>query len=1107
MIQRAFGATEEIPAVRQITDMLKTPQAVRVCGCIDAQKAHLCKLLSRDAASVIYICELENKAREAASAYRFFDDEALYYPARDFLFDSADLRGDEIGRQRATVYRALGESGRATVFTTPDALMDAVAARDDVTARVLRISVNQTIDPKELAEKLSDMGYIREYQANSPGEYAVRGGIVDIWPLTKDNPFRVEFFDDEIETIRAVDPESQRSKESVDLVVAYPYDKGKEGQQAAFLSYFDPENTIIFFDNPDRCFGRMREVVEEISDSISMRNESGEGSKPLKHFDEEQMKQQFVAFPRVLLCPADAPSADYPDAKGFSLTAISVPQYKNNFTNLIDDLKKYKVKKERVLLISASRSRAVRLSGEFMQEGLNSFFTEDLNHEIKPGEVMVSCGRIARGFSYPKVGFTLISDGDLYEKRKRKIRRHSYEGEKISSFSDLHTGDYVVHENHGLGIYRGIEQISVEGTVKDFLKIEYDKGGILYVLVTQLNVIQKYSGSQGARPRLSTLGGNAWKKTKSRVKESVDTIATELVELYAKRQQSKGFVYGKDTVWQKEFEECFPYDETGDQLRAIEAVKTDMESDKIMDRLLCGDVGFGKTEVAIRAAFKAVQDGKQVAYLVPTTILAQQHYNTFAERMKGYPVRVDLLCRFRTKSEQSHTVADLKKGAVDIVIGTHRLLSKDVEFKDLGLLVIDEEQRFGVSHKEKIKSLKENVDVLSLTATPIPRTLHMSLIGIRDMSVLEEPPSDRHSVQTFVTEYDKEIVREAISREMKRHGQVFYVYNKIETIERKAQQISELVPDARVAYAHGRMDERELEDIMYEFIMGHVDILVSTTIIETGLDISNVNTMIIEDADRMGLSQLYQLRGRVGRSDRLAYAFLMYRKDKVLKEVAEKRLGAIREFSALGSGIRIAMRDLEIRGAGNLLGKAQSGNMEAVGYDLYCKMLNEAVNSMKGIAKEEDYETAIDINVDAYIPDTYISDEFAKLDIYKRISLITDDDDVIQMEDELSDRFGKPPESVEILVQAARAKAAAHEVYITRITENRGRTKMELYEKAKIDLNALMEFLGEYPNRLYFNPQPKPMYDYVFKKDASGAKKLRELTDLFVKMKERVLIG
>ena len=620
--------------------------------------------------------------------------------------------------------------------------------------------------------------------------------------------------------------------------------------------------------------------------------------------------------------------------------------------------------------------------------------------------------------------------------------------------------------------------MEVDGVVKDYIKIEYAGKSNLYILATQLDMLQKYAGSDAKTPKLNKLGGQEWKKTKTRVRGAVKNIAKDLVALYAARQNETGFKYGPDTVWQKEFEEMFPFEETEDQLLAIEAAKKDMESGKIMDRLVCGDVGYEKTEIALRVAFKAIQEGKQVVYLVPTTILAQQHYNTFIQRMKEFPVRVDLLCRFRTPAQQKKTIEDLKKGLVDIVIGTHRVLSNDVKFKDLGLLIIDEEQRFGVTHKEKIKQLKKNIDVLTLTATPIPRTLHMSLIGIRDMSVLEEPPQDRVPIQTYVMEYNDEMVREAISREMARGGQVYYVYNRVNNIDEITNQIAKLVPEANVAFAHGQMSERELEKIMYGFINGDIDVLVSTTIIETGLDISNVNTIIIHDADQMGLSQLYQLRGRVGRSNRTAYAFLMYRRNKMLKEIAEKRLHAIREFTELGSGIKIAMRDLELRGAGNLLGAEQHGHMEAVGYDLYCKMLNEAVQEAKGIEVQEVFETTIDMNINAYIPEKYIPNEYLKLDIYKRIAGIENQEEYEDMLEELMDRFGEPPKTVQNLLAVANMKALAHRIYFTEVKQMGDEVRLTMYERAKVDPGKVPEILAKHPDELTFKVETNPYFIY-----------------------------
>ena len=639
------------------------------------------------------------------------------------------------------------------------------------------------------------------------------------------------------------------------------------------------------------------------------------------------------------------------------------------------------------------------------------------------------------------------------------------------------------------------EKIEVDKILKDYIKIEYAGGSNLYILATQLEMIQKYAGKDAKKPKLNRLGGQEWTKTKTKVRGAVKEIAADLVKLYALREEKNGFVYGPDTVWQREFEELFPFEETQDQFLAIEDTKRDMESTKIMDRLICGDVGYGKTEVAIRAAFKAVQEGKQVAYLAPTTILAQQIFNTFSQRMKDFPVNIDLMCRFRSSSEMKKTVEGLKKGQVDIVVGTHRILSKDVEFKDLGLLVVDEEQRFGVAHKEKIKQLKTNVDVLTLTATPIPRTLHMSLIGIRDMSVLEEPPMDRLPIQTYVLEYNEEMVREAINRELARDGQVFYVYNKVKDIDEVTTKIQALVPEANVAFAHGQMKEHELEKIMYRFINGEIDVLVSTTIIETGLDISNVNTMIIHDADNMGLSQLYQLRGRVGRSNRTAYAFLMYRRNKLLKEVAEKRLAAMKEYSELGSGFKIAMRDLEIRGAGNLLGAEQSGHMEAVGYDLYCKMLNEAVKEAKGDVVEEKFDTAIDINTNAYIPPTYISNELQKLDVYKRIAGIETEEETEEMLEELIDRFGEPPKSVQNLLTIARLKFYAHSLYIKEVGQKGNDLKLVMYEKAKINPMMIPEVVQKYAPFLKFTADANNPY-FVYTLNVNSKEKGKDVLEV-----------
>ena len=734
--------------------------------------------------------------------------------------------------------------------------------------------------------------------------------------------------------------------------------------------------------------------------------------------------------------------------------------------------------------MSSSRTRAQRLASDLRDNGVTAIYSDNADREPVEGEVMTLGGRLRRGYEYPDLRFVAVAEDDIFgTSRKERKKTRNTQGTPISGFAQLNIGDYVVHENHGLGIYRGIEKIEVDKVEKDYIKIEYAGGGNLYILATQLDMIQKYADAEAKKPKLNKLGTAEWTRTKSRVKTAVRQVADELVKLYAIRQQKEGYQFSPDTPWQREFEELFPYEETADQLGAIEDTKKDMESRKIMDRLICGDVGYGKTEIAMRAAFKAVQDNKQVAYLVPTTILAKQHFTGFDQRMKDFGVNVKMLSRFCTPKEIRETIEGLKKGLVDVVVGTHRILSKDIVFKDLGLLIIDEEQRFGVTHKEKIKQLKDTVDVITLTATPIPRTLHMSLIGIRDMSVLEEPPVDRLPIQTFVTEYDEEMVREAINRELARGGQVYYVYNRVQGIDEFALNISKLVPDANVAFAHGQMHERELEKIMVDFVNGDIDVLVSTTIIETGLDIPNVNTIIIHDSDRFGLSQLYQLRGRVGRSGRVAYAFLMYRRDKILREIAEKRLSAIREFTELGSGFKIAMKDLEIRGAGNILGEEQHGHMEAVGYDLYCKLLNEAVANLKGIDTGEDFETVVDIDVDAFVPATYIRSEAQKLDIYKRIAAISTAEELSDMTDELMDRFGDVPKSAMNLMRTAYIKSIAHKEYILEIKAGRKEMKIKMFPKAKIDPLKIPEFIRSYGNRMRFTNGEIPYFTYYFDKE------------------------
>ena len=1064
----------------QIKEKSKTNKGIlQVSGCMESQKSHLMYGLSGIAPYRLILAEDERRAREIYEDYRFYDRKVYSYPAKDLLFFQADIHGNLLIRQRMKVIKALLEEKELTVVTSIDGCMDFLEPLEKIKEQLIHYESDSTVDIEQLKNQLVALGYERVGQVEMPGQFSVRGGIVDIYCLTEENPWRIELWGDEIDSIRSFDPESQRSLENLEELTIYPaVEHIGDKDMVSFLDYFPEERTIIFLDEPNRLTEKGGAVEEEYRQSRMHREEKGSRNLPenwLCSF--EQLQKELNKRNCISVCALEPKQAGWKVREKFYLEVKSISAYNNSFELLVKDLHQYKKQGYRIALLSGSRTRAERLAKDLQEEGLAAFYGQDYDREICPGEIMVVYGHAKKGFEYPLIKFAVMTESDIFGQEQKKKKKKNYSGSRIQDFAELSIGDFVVHEKHGLGIYRGIEKVEVDRIVKDYIKIEYRGGSNLYIPATQLDCLQKYSGADASKaPKLNKLGTQEWNKTKSKVRGAVKNIAKELVELYAVRQEKEGYVCGPDTVWQREFEEMFPYEETEDQLSAIEDAKRDMESTRIMDRLICGDVGYGKTEVALRAAFKEVQESRQVAYLAPTTILVQQIYNTFVQRMKEFPVRVELLCRFRTPAQQKKAIEDLKKGQVDVIIGTHRILSKDVQFKNLGLLIVDEEQRFGVTHKEKIKQLKKDVDVLTLTATPIPRTLHMSLIGIRDMSVLEEPPMDRMPIQTYVMEYDEETVREAINRELRRGGQVYYVYNRVTDIADVALRIAKLVPDARVDFAHGQMSERELENVMYSFVNGDIDVLVSTTIIETGLDISNVNTMIIHDSDRYGLSQLYQLRGRIGRSNRTAYAFLMYRKNVMLKETAEKRLAAIREYTDLGSGFKIAMRDLELRGAGNLLGAQQHGHMNAVGYDLYCKMLNEAVKEAKGIHTMEDFETSVDLNVDAYIPDSYISNEFQKLDIYKRIAGIETQQDYDDMLEELLDRFGEPGKAVLNLLAIAKLKAIAHQGYVTEIKQTGKTVRFTLYEKARLNTEGFPALMQKYRRGLQFKNEQEPKF-------------------------------
>ena len=1178
-----YAPLSELAGIEQLKkDFEVTGQPVMISGCIDTQKIHLVHAAVNDYRFRLIITGDEAKAREMQEDSRFFDKSSIYYPAKDFIFYSADVHGNQLAGERLRciqkIIAAQDNKTNITVITTIDGCVDMLMPLQRYRDNIIHFKNSDIIDTEKLISKLVGIGYTRVPMIDGQGQFAVRGGIIDIFSYTDETPVRIELWDDEIDSIRFFDVESQRSVEKIQTYDVFPaiewilsedeidagFEKVKDEVEKqlvtlgngkikmiqremvacnrlrhayadfertrdyskfilsftdeieGFTDYFPKDETVFVLDEPDRIMERMELISYEYEESMKNRLEGGyvvasqtKLMRPIAEVYKNMQSSRLMLLSSLDYKPKMLKPADY-----LRIDARSISSYNNSFEYLADDINKYKRTGYRVVLVCNSRTRAARIVADLEELGTQSYFSEDYDKEIMPGTVMVTYGNIHRGFEYPLIGFVIITENDIFTSRTRKKQKKKYEGRSIAGFNELNVGDYVVHEMHGLGVYKGIEKITVEGVEKDYIKIEYAGNSNLYVLATQLDRLQKYAASDTEKkPKLNKLGSVEWNKTKAKVHGAVEEIAKDLVELYSIRQNQKGYAFGPDTVWQKEFEEMFPYEETDDQLNAIADTKADMESTRIMDRLICGDVGYGKTEVAIRAAFKAVQEGKQVAYLVPTTILAQQHFNTFEQRMKNFPLKVAQLSSFRTNKEIKETLADLKKGFVDVVIGTHRLLSKDVEFKDLGLLIIDEEQRFGVAHKEKIKKLKNNIDVLTLSATPIPRTLHMSLVGIRDMSVLEEPPVDRVPIQTFVTEHNDEMIREAINRELARGGQVYYVYNRVRSIDEAAAHIQELVPQANVAFAHGQMEKRELEKIMVDFINGDIDVLISTTIIETGMDISNVNTMIIEDADKFGLSQLYQLRGRVGRSNRTAYAFLLYRRDRMLTEVAEKRLSAIREFSDFGSGFKIAMKDLEIRGAGNVLGKSQHGHMAAVGYDLYCKMLNEAVNDLKGIKNEYSFETNVDLSVDAYIPSTYIKSEYQKLDIYKRIAAIESEEELSDMKDELVDRYGSLSTPAVNLLNIALIKSMAHKIGIMEMkgTIEDGpsgcyKTVMKVYPKAEINTEAIPDFIDSFGGamKLVSGSQPQFIWRVTKKKYNNAGEYLTGIKEMLKLMQNKL---
>ena len=1110
---------------------------------LESQKAHIIDGLNFDfSKSNLIICENENKAKKYYDDLKFFlKERVFYYPSKDIVFYRANIKSLEIIKERFNVIKHILENKPITIILSIEALFDRLVKKEIFEKFIIKFNLGDTLNQDKFVEQLIFMGYEKTENVEGQGQFAIRGGIIDIFSPAMENAFRIELWGDEIDSIRILDTFSQRSIENVENVVIFPMrelvytekelnfaikninsqleqimkkyiqenkieekenifknikevleklktEKTFSGVDRYIQFFYEDEitlldylgkDTFIYFDEPNRIRQKANFVTEEFYESIKYRILKGEilPSQNELIFNYDDILRFSKNHQKILFLNISQSLEDFNTNKNIEFNVKSSVILKNNWQALYDELYTYKNAKYKIFFLSNSTTKCERFEKEFNEKGLTAIFLNDekvnnKDYKIEKGIIYIVRGSLNKGFEYPEQKFIILADKEIFgeEKTKKKAKKKS-KASRIESFTDLKIGDYVVHENHGIAIFKGIEKVVTEGITKDYLKLGYEDDAVLYVSINQLDMIQKYISGGSAVPKLNKLGSKNWGVAKAKAKKVVEELAKDLVKLYAKRQQSKGFMYSKDNIWQTEFEDNFPYQETDDQINAIFDVKKDMESGKVMDRLICGDVGFGKTEVAIRAAFKAVQDRKQVVFLVPTTILASQHFQNFNKRMEDYNINVGLLSRFRTPKQQKEIIVGLEKGLVDIVIGTHRVLSKDIKFKDLGLVIVDEEQRFGVKHKEKLKGLKENVDVLTLSATPIPRTLHMSMTGIRDMSVLEEPPKERMPVQTYVLEYDTEAIRNAINRELARDGQIYYLHNRVNSIEEEAQKIQNIVPDARVDFAHGQMSERELERVMFSFMNKEIDVLVCTTIIETGLDISNVNTIIINDADRMGLSQLYQLRGRVGRSNRTSFAYLMYKKEKVLKEISEKRLQIIREFTEFGSGFKIAMRDLEIRGAGNLLGAQQHGHMDIIGYEMYCKLLDRALKALENGKQEDDeneFETLIDVSVNAFITDIYIQNEVQKLEMYKKIASIKTEEDYFDIQDELQDRFGNLPKVVQNLLDIALMKSFAHDIGVNKISQRLDKILITFNQKNNVDIKKFTQLL-EKNNNLTFD--------------------------------------
>ena len=1073
---------------------------------------------------ILLITYNEIQAKQILEIIENFEKEkAVLFPKKEIVTYDFVAESKDLPYERIETLNKIKDKKNLIVVTTIEALMQKLPPKEILFKNILEFKVGDIYNLEELKKTLVNLGYSRCEFIEGRGQFSVRGGIVDI-SINENLGVRIEFWGDEVDSIRNFNITSQRSINTLDKIKIYPahefvldnsieeickkitkklteekqeeileqdIEQIKAGnyiskidkyfnefydKQSTLLEYLN-DNYLIILDEISKIEARQRNILQDNSNLIKNLIEKEkivpEALKNITSIDLNQLENEKSV---IYFEKQDIVTNRQTEKYTFNYRQINY--YKSEIENLFEDIKRWNKEQKSIYVMVSTKEKAKKLKEILEKEEIACTIDEKLDKTIivKSTEkiVTITIGKLPNGFENFEINQVVVSADELIEgKKKKTFANKAYkEGEKVV-FADLKIGDYVVHKNYGIGIFVGVNTITADGTTKDYIKLKYKDDAILYVPTSQLDSIRKYVGGDAINPPINSLGSKDWIKTKEKVKKNLRAVAKELIELYAKREKAKGYAFNKDTPWQSQFENSFPYQETDDQLRCIEEVKKDMENQRPMDRLLCGDVGYGKTEVAIRAAFKAVMDHKQVAYLVPTTVLAQQQYEEFRDRMAEFPIKVDILNRFKSKKYQDEVVKKLKLGEVDIVVGTHRMLSKDVEFKDIGLLIIDEEHRFGVKAKEKIKEYKSNIDVLTMTATPIPRTMHMSIVGIRDMSVIYEPPHNRKPVQTYVLEYDQEVIKEAITKELERDGQVFYIYNRVDTIQKKADEISRLVPEAKVSYAHGRMSGNQIEEIMQDFIDKKSNVLVCTTILESGIDIANANTIIVENADRMGLAALYQIRGRVGRSDRQAYAYITYRKDKMLSEEADKRLKAIKEFTEFGSGFKIAMRDLEIRGAGSLLGEIQSGHLEQVGYDTYCNLLDEVVKELQGTEIEPDIDIQIDLNVTSYIPDEYIEDSAQKIEIYQNIALCRKEEDIQNVVDEIIDRFGNMPAELENLLDIARIKYLAKPFSISKIASKRTAVVFT-FEQSKYEID-LQKLLKTYKNRIKFSPGIKTM--------------------------------